>query len=145
MFVYLPSPHASHSSWPGSQLVTSKKLQFLCYPLPSLGELRFEIKLLPASLVSFGKTHLSCNGPAPVGIGSPWAALGVTLWRSYFYSIYKISALAALSAWVQETVNKREGNYDFSLVHPHVVSFSFTFPYPMEVWTPALFILTIDV
>lgn len=65
--------------------------------------------------------------------------------KSYFYSIYKISALAELSAWVQETVNEREANYDFSLVHPHVVSFSFTFPHHMEVWTPALFILTIDV
>lgn len=46
-----------------------RKLQLLCYSFPCWGELRFEIKSLPASSVrySFGKMHFSCNNPEPMG------------------------------------------------------------------------------
>lgn len=110
-----------------------KKLQFLCYSFPCSGELRFEVQLCPASSLRciFGKTHFQCNSPEPMGLSSPSVALGVPLWRWYSYSACNILELAALSVWVQETLftKGRVTTIFYLLRRPHVVSFSFTFPY----------------
>lgn len=82
LFVYLPSPHASHSSLPEPVGGSFTELQFQRYPSAPL-------EPLPASPVRgiYGKTCFICDGTERTGIGAPSAVLMWSRW--YFCSIIK--------------------------------------------------------